>query len=48
MSNVVLEVDMMQGFLEPGHNLYCGDQSWRIIPHVKRLLERERRARSEV
>ena len=48
MSNVVLVVDMLQGFLEPGHNLYCGDQSRRIIPHVKRLLERERRAGSEV
>ena len=25
MPNVVLVVDMVRGFLEPGHNLYCGD-----------------------
>ena len=48
MSNVVLVVDMVRGFLEPGHNLYCGDDPRRIIPHVKGLLERERRAGSEV
>ena len=27
MSNVVLVVDMVVGFMEPGHNLYCGDDS---------------------
>ena len=48
MSNVVLVVDMVRGFLEPGHNLYCGDDSRRIIPQVHQLLERERRAGSEV
>ena len=32
MSNVVLVVDMVVGFMEPGHNLYCGDDSRRIIP----------------
>ena len=31
MSNVVLVVDMLKGFLEPGHNLYHAD-SRRIIP----------------
>ena len=48
MPNVVLVVDMVRGFLEPGHNLYCGDNAREIIPKVKRLLEREREAGSEV
>jgi len=48
VANVVLVVDMVRGFLEPGHNLYCGEQSREIIPHVRQLLERERRAGSEV
>ncbi len=48
MSNVVLVVDMVRGFLEPGHNLYCGDDARNIIPRVRSLLERERRAGSEV
>ena len=48
MANAVLVVDMVRGFLEPRHNLYCGDDSRRIIPHVQRLLERERQAGSEV
>ena len=41
MSNVVLVVDMVVGFMEPGHNLYCGDDARRIIPNVQRLIERE-------
>ena len=41
MSNVVLAVDMLVGFLESGHNLYCGDNSREIIPNVQRLIERE-------
>ena len=48
MSNVVLVVDVVRGFLEPGHNLYCGDDARNIIPRVRSLLERERRAGSEV
>ena len=48
MSNVVLVIDMVRGFLEPGHNLYCGDASRQIIPNVRRLLERERDAGSEI
>ena len=42
MSNVVLVVDMVVGFMEPGHNLYCGDESREIIPRVRELIERER------
>ncbi len=41
MSNVVLVVDMVVGFMEPGHNLYCGDESREIIPRVQELIERE-------
>jgi nicotinamidase/pyrazinamidase len=48
MSNVVLLVDMVRGFLEPGHNLYCGDESRQIIPGIRQLLQRERQAGSEI
>lgn len=41
MSNVVIVVDMVRGFLEEGHPLYCGEAARRIIPNVKKLLERE-------
>lgn len=42
MSDVVLVIDMLRGFLEAGYPLYCGDESRRIIPNVQRLLEKER------
>ena len=53
MANVVLVVDMVRGFLEPGnddskHNLYCGDESRRIIPPVQALLRREQAAGSSI
>ena len=48
MSNVVLVVDMLVGFLEPGHNLYCGDDSRAIIPNVQRLIEHEQAEGSSV
>jgi nicotinamidase/pyrazinamidase len=48
MSNVVLVVDMVRGFLEPGHNLYCGDESRQIIPSIRQLLQWERQAGSEI
>jgi len=41
MANAVLVVDMLRGFLEKGHPLYCGDKCRRVIPNVQRLLERE-------
>ena len=47
MPNVVLIVDMVRGFLEPGHNLYCGDDSRKIIPNVLELLKRELEAGSQ-
>ena len=48
MGNAVLVVDMLRGFLEPGHNLYCGDEARTIIPRVQRLLEEELNAGSQV
>lgn len=45
---VVLVVDMLVGFLEPGHVLYCGDEARRIIPEVVGLLERKRREGAEI
>ena len=48
MTNVVLVIDMVKGFLEPGHNLYCGDDSREIIPRVQSLLARERASGSEI
>lgn len=41
MSNVVLVIDMVRGFLEPGHNLFCGESARKIIPNVHRLLSKE-------
>ena len=48
MANVVLVVDMVRGFLEPGHNLYCGDDARRIIDPVRELLRREADAGSSL
>ena len=48
MGNVVLVVDMLRGFLEPGYNLYCGDEASKIIPNVQRLLQHENQAGSQV
>ncbi|MYC31244.1 MAG: cysteine hydrolase [Chloroflexi bacterium] len=47
MANVVLVIDMVRGFLEPGHNLYC--EGYRpLIPRIQDLLERETAAGSSV
>jgi nicotinamidase-related amidase len=48
MANAVLVVDMLVGFLEAGHNLYCGDEARNVIPNVKRLIEREQAAGSKL
>ena len=41
MSNAVIVIDMLKGFLEEGYPLYCGEAGRRIIPNVQKLLERE-------
>ena len=47
MPNAVLVVDMLRGFLEPGYNLYCGDDARGIIPNIRELLKREGQAGSQ-
>ena len=41
MSNAVIVIDMLKGFLEKGNPLYCGEAARRIIPNIQKLLERE-------
>ena len=48
MSNAVLVADMVVGFLEPGHNLYCGDASRDIIPNLQHLIESEQAKGSRI
>lgn len=48
MSNVVLVLDMLVGFMEPGKNLYCGDEAREIIPNIQRLIESEQAAGSSI
>jgi nicotinamidase/pyrazinamidase len=43
MSSAVLIIDMVRGFLEPGHALYCGDGARAMIPTVRALAEDELR-----
>ena len=47
MPNAVLVIDMVRGFLEPGHNLYCPDYR-ALIPNIQALLERETAAGSAI
>ncbi len=48
MPNVLIVVDMLRGFLEPGRALYCGDNARKIIPHVQRLIEAEQARGSRI
>jgi nicotinamidase/pyrazinamidase len=41
MSDALLIIDMVRGFLEPGHPLYCGDDSRRLVPSIRSLAEQE-------
>jgi len=41
MAKAVLVVDMLRGFLEEGHPLYCGPRCRQIIPNIQRLLAEE-------
>ncbi len=41
MPDAVLVVDMLRGFAEKGHALYCGDSVREIIPHIEKLIEGE-------
>jgi nicotinamidase-related amidase len=48
MADALLIIDMVRGFLEPGHPLYCGDESRRLIPTIRSLAERELRGNGQV
>ena len=41
MANAVLVIDMVRGFMEEGHPLFCGERARRIIPGIRRLLDGE-------
>ena len=41
MISTVLVVDMLRGFLEEGYPLYIGEECRRIIPHIRKLLDKE-------
>ena len=41
MASAVLVVDMLKGFLEEGHPLYCGGGARQIIPNIQKLLNEE-------
>ena len=41
MARAILVSDMLRGFLEEGHPLYCGPKARGIIPNVQKLLEQE-------
>jgi nicotinate phosphoribosyltransferase len=48
MARVVLVIDMLRGFLEEGHPLYCGIEARNIIPNIQTLLERELKQGSKI
>ena len=48
MPNAVLVVDMLRGFMEEGHPLYCGTGARNIIPHIERLLDEETKKGSKI
>ena len=48
MANAVLVTNMVAGFLEAGHILYCGDEAREIIPNAQRLIEAEQAAGGSV
>lgn len=41
MTRAVLVIDMLRGFLEEGHPLYCGPRARKIIPRVQQLVRQE-------
>ena len=48
MSNVVIVVDMLRGFLEEGYPLYCGPAARTIIPNVAALIADEKEKGSAI
>ena len=48
MTDAVLVIDMLRGFLEAGYPLCCGDRARRIISPIEKLLEREQSRGSKI
>ncbi len=48
MSNLVIVVDMLRGFLEEGHALCCGPAARAVIPCIQKLLRRETKQGSHI
>jgi nicotinamidase/pyrazinamidase len=48
MPNVVIVEDMLRGFMEEGHPLYCGADARRIIAPVQALLAEESKKGSAI
>jgi nicotinamidase-related amidase len=48
MANAVLVVDMLRGFLEEGYPLYCGEAARKIIPNIRKMLDKEKAAGSKI
>ena len=48
MSDAVLVIDMLRGFLEEGYPLCCGERARHIIPNIRTLLESERQKGSQI
>ena len=48
MANVVIVSDMVKGFCQKGHALYCGKAARDIIPNIQRLLKKEMAACSTI
>jgi nicotinate phosphoribosyltransferase len=48
MARAVIVSDMLRGFLEEGHTLYCGLEARSIIPNIRKLLKRESKQGSKI
>ena len=48
MADVLLVIDMLVGFMEEDHGLYCGDAARDIIPAVRSLIEQHHNTNSPV
>ena len=48
MSDVVLVIDMLRGFMEEGYPLYIGPEDRGIIPNIQKTLEKEIAAGSKI
>ncbi len=48
MTNAVLVIDMVRGFMDAQRPLYCGERGRRIIPNIQRLLGKEIKKGSRV